>query len=603
VTKTSRASFALPLARTVALALAISLVVPALAEGHATLERTEPGRGASLDAAPERVAFYFSEPVEASFGAIRVFDPDGAEIETGELERPGGDSDGIAATLPSDLEDGTYTATYRVVSADSHPVSGGFVFTVGQPGAGPAQTVSELLAGTDAGDVTSVAYWAARWLGYLAIGIGAGTLIFIAAVWRPALRRVVDARGEWRAAADAFAARARLLMGAAAITGLLASLASVVLQGATAAGTSFWAALDPDVISEVLETRFGTLAALRGLAWALVAILLLAPPGRLVPVPQPVRLGATGMALSAPSPMLTLGLALPLGFLLIAPALGGHAANIGPSWLLVPANVVHIAAMSAWFCGLALFALALPSATGKLEPAERSPLLAATLMRFSPLALTAVLVLAATGALQAIAYLSSFSDLLDTAFGRAISIKVALLTVLVGLGAVNRQRLLPGLERVASRRETPGRTGVLLRRTIRAEVALLVAVLGVAAALVSYPPPSEAEAGPVSGSETLGPALLEYTVEPAEAGPNRVHLYLFDAVDGTPLRQTSGVRMNLSLPDREIGPLRAELERAGPGHYIAQGAPFGVAGEWLVEVAMRISRFEEADAEFEVEIQ
>jgi copper transport protein len=168
---------------------------------------------------------------------------------------------------------------------------------------------------------------------------------------------------------------------------------------------------------------------------------------------------------------------------------------------------------------------------------------------------------------------------------------------------VNRQRLLPGLERVASRRETPGRTGVLLRRTIRAEVALLVAVLGVAAALVSYPPPSEAEAGPVSGSETLGPALLEYTVEPAEAGPNRVHLYLFDAVDGTPLRQTSGVRMNLSLPDREIGPLRAELERAGPGHYIAQGAPFGVAGEWLVEVAMRISRFEEADAEFEVEIQ
>ena len=55
-------------------------------------------------------------------------------------------SEAIAVSLPADLPDGTYTATYRVISADSHPVSGGFVFTRRQGRARrPAETVSELL--------------------------------------------------------------------------------------------------------------------------------------------------------------------------------------------------------------------------------------------------------------------------------------------------------------------------------------------------------------------------------------------------------------------------------------------------------------------------
>ncbi len=140
--------------RALILAVPLLALLPGSAGAHALLERTEPERGAGLQSPPNEVAFFFSEPVEASFGAVRVFEANGDQVETGEIVRPEGKSDAVAVELPSDLADGTYTATYRVISADSHPVSGGFVFSVGDPGAGPAESVSELLDQSDVGPVT-----------------------------------------------------------------------------------------------------------------------------------------------------------------------------------------------------------------------------------------------------------------------------------------------------------------------------------------------------------------------------------------------------------------------------------------------------------------
>jgi copper transport protein len=592
------------IARSAVLAAVVLGLLPATAGAHALLERTMPDRGAALQSPPEQVAFFFSEPVEASFGAVRVFNADGEQAETGEIIRPEGRSDAVAVSVDPELPDGTYTATYRVISADSHPVSGGFVFTVGKAGAGPAETVSELLDDTDAGAVTSVAYWAARWLGYAAIGLAVGLLGFLLIAWWPALRRVGGAGKDWARASESFATRTRTLLLGAALTGLVCSAVAVVLQAATAAGTSFWSVLDPDSVGEVLETRFGLLTGLRTVAWALVVAVVLVPTTSVVPRLREVRLGATGAVVGGRRPGLAFGaLALPVAFLLISPALAGHAATQDPSWVLIPANVVHITAMSLWFGGLAALALAVPAATRALEPADKGRLLAATLLRFSPLALGCVIALVAGGVIQGIVYIGPLSDLVETAFGRAVLIKAALLLALVSLGAVNRQRLVPALRRLADRGERLGRAGLLLRRTLRAEVALIVVVLGVTAALVSYAPPGGATAGPASGSLELGPASLEYTVDPAEVGRNEMHLYLFDAVDGTQFTEAKELRVDLALPEKQIGPIEAELRRAGPGHYVAPGNPFGVAGEWTADVTLRLSRFEQEEASFEVAIR
>jgi copper transport protein len=213
-------------------------------------------------------------------------------------------------------------------------------------------------------------------------------------------------------------------------------------------------------------------------------------------------------------------------------------------------------------------------------------------------------VILVTGVGQAYAYVRDLDDLLDTAYGRAVLIKLTiLLGLLVPLGAYNRMRSVPRLERIAAGGEPPGRAGLLLRRAIRGEIGLVVVVLGVTAALASYPPPVSEQSGPYTTDAALGPALMEMTVDPSRVGSNQIHLYLFDARTGAQLEGVEEVGLTASLPDEEIGPLELEPRRAGPGHYTVQGALLTVAGDWDLDLAVRLSAFDQYETVVEVPIR
>jgi copper transport protein len=604
--------------------VALAIAAPA-ASAHATLEGTTPARGAALKTGPEQVVFRFNEPVEGTFGAVRVFDANGKRVDDGRVQHPGGAGAKIAVGLRSGLARGAYTATYRVVSADGHPVSGGIVFDVGAAAAAPARSVDELLQGAQAGPQTAVAMGVAKATGYLAIALALGGTIFLLAVWGPALRAA-----EPPAAAAPFARRTRRLLVVAAGLGAASTAAGIVLEGATAAGTSFWSALDERVVREVLTTDFGTMWAVRLGAWALLGAGLAATAVRRVPatvaIPAPVtmraaaavagggsfsdRAGVRGSAQAGDPPLpdasrarnlpggpaAAIGLGIVGCALALTPALAGHAHTQSPVGLLVSADVVHVVGMSAWLGGLVFLLYAVPAATRALEPADRTRLLAATLQRFSPLALAAVLALAVTGTIQALVEVRTLDALASTAFGRTVAIKALLLLVLIGLGAINRQRVVPTLRRLAAGGAAPGDAGRLLRRTLRAEVALIVTVLAVTGALTGYAPPTAAtaaKAGPVSVTQRMGPLDVQMTVDPARVGPNAVHMYLFSASDGAAFTGTKELKVKASLPSKGIGPLDLTLHRAGPGHYVADAVTLSPGGDWKLEVTDRVSDFDE----------
>ena len=137
---------------------------------------------------------------------------------------------------------------------------------------------------------------------------------------------------------------------------------------------------------------------------------------------------------------------------------------------------------------------------------------------------------------------------------------------------------------------------------LRVEVMLVIAVLGVTAALVSYPPPDAIQAGPASGAVVVEGKRVEYTVDPARVGSNEVHIYVFDDKSGAPAPVRS-MEISFSLPDAGIAPIEADARRAGPGHFVVPSAMLGVKGEWLADVAIRLSQFEEPIAEFKVEVK
>jgi len=567
------------LAAALAAAAALCVLAPD-AGAHATLERSVPERGAVLDRPPAKVELGFDEPVEAAFGAVRVFDAAGEQVGTGPVTRPGGDGSRIAVALPRSLPDGAYTVTFRVVSSDGHPVQGGLTFVVGDAASAPAD-VATLLAGAQAGPVTRAALGTARGLGYAAIAVALGALGFLAVCWRPA------ARGDAALQAAPEAPLARLVGGAVAV-GAGAGAAAVVLQAAAAGGTSAWAALDPAVVEEMLGTRSGAWLGVRVAAWAALALALLA-----------LRRHRTRWAAALA--------ALPAALVAAGPALAGHAAAQRPAALLAPLDVAHVAGAAAWAGGLVALLVAVPPVTRRLPPPERSRVLAGVLERFSRLALWSVVALAAAGAAQAAIHLGwRLAPLAETGFGRSLLVKSALLAALLAIAALQRRRTLPGLRAHAAGGEAPGGAGVLLRRALRAEVALLAGVLAATAVLAGSPPPRAAAAqagGPFSADVAIGPQRLQLTVDPARTGANEVHVYVLDGRSGAPFTGSEELRVTAELPAKAIGPLDLQATRAGPGHWVVTGAALAPPGTWRLVVANRVSDFDEHTARVEVPIR
>ena len=241
-----------------------------------------PQRGATLKTQPREVVLHFSEAVEGNFGAVRVFDAAARRVDDGRSFHPGGSGARLAVGLKPGLPDGTYVATYRVISADSHPISGGLVFSIGAPGAAAAPTVADLIGDSAAGPVTQTAFGDRarpdlprdrahpRRPGVPARRLAAG------AARRGGHRRSVG-RGGGGVRPRACAPRCSSLPP----LGVVAGCAGIVLQGATAGATSAWSALSPDVVGDVLGTRFGHVWGLRVLAFLALGgalALALAPP-------------------------------------------------------------------------------------------------------------------------------------------------------------------------------------------------------------------------------------------------------------------------------------------------------------------------------------
>jgi copper transport protein len=586
-------------------ALAVAAMLPSTAAAHAILEQTQPLRGAIVATQPKTVSFHFNESVETVFSAVHVFNSDGNTIDDGQVVHPGGRGSDVAVGLKSNLPDGTYTATYRVISADGHPVSGGFVFSVGKPGAAPTKSVSDLTQKAAASWPIRISFDAARALQYLALALALGGLVFVFGPWFRGLRQTAGGSKAWEEASDAFARRSRGIVLAAVSLGLLASIAGILLQGATAAGVSVLSAAKPSIVQDVLGTDFGRIWGIRILIWALFGIAVVTLFGlRAAPQLRPATLSADGLAMPARfrSTPLLLFVLVPSVLLLISPAFAGHAHTEDPTWLGIPSNIVHVAGMSGWLGGLVMLLVAVPVATRRLELEDRTRLLAGVVVRFSAIAFIAILLVFASGLAQSFVLVRHIDNALHTDYGHAILIKLGLFVGILALGAINKQFVVPKLKALAAEGSPAGSTGRLLRRTITIEIFIALAVLATTGVLAGLAPATVRPSGPFAATTTLGPAELQLTVDPARVGNNLVHLYLINAQDGSQYDKVKDLSFAWSEPDKGIGPIVAKGTRAGPGHYVLSSATFGAPGKWKLVVTARLSEFEQLEQELTIPI-
>jgi copper transport protein len=515
------------------------------AAAHAVLLRTEPSPQTTVAAPPDAVRLRFSEPVEVAFGAVRVFDVDGKRVDEGRLETADGRRELV---VPAELRGGTYTVTWRVLSTDGHRISGGFQFFVGAP-----STISAVAVEGDAGAGRAITwgYGVVRFTWYSALLAVVGLIAVRRFVWTPAVRAagLVDSD-----AADRFRRRFNRLLPLAWGVLLVAWLLRLVFQAASVSGLGLLESARPGVLGDMLGTGFGR-SWLTGLGFTLLAGLPVAGLTR--------RAGLFG---ARHSTWLSIIAACAAG-LAMAAANTGHARTEGNPVLGVPSAAIHLLAVSTWVGGLAGLVVLGGSTWAAVAPEDRNGLLRHVVARFSRLALVAVAVVVVSGSVNSFLDLASVSDLWDTAYGRVLSAKIALLTVALAFGGWH----LWGLPRGLGASEAPDAGGAArsFRRSSTLELVVLTAVVGFASALVALVPGRSLalqDRGPVNQEERAGRYTVQLFLDPSTPGTNEIHVTFIDP-NGLGASEMTAVSVTLGGEDGAPQPLPMKL--ISPGHFVA----------------------------------
>jgi copper transport protein len=529
------------------IALAWLLVaLPAPAHGHAVVLETIPADGTVLESAPDQVVIRFNEPVAPV--AAQILNAAGEEITPAEPVRVEGAE--LRIVLPPSLAEGSYVASYRVISADSHPVGGSIVFSVG--------TVSERVTAprAAAGDRGwTAAMVVVRAILYAGILAGAGGVLFLLLV------RPTDLAGRVTASIAATLAGA----------GSFAAVLAIGIQGGLLMGGPVASLVDADTWRLGLTSGFGTTAVVALSGLALVAV---------------------GLRLDRPAilrPLAYLGAAAALTSF----ALSGHIVTAGPRWFTVPVLIAHTTAVAFWVGAL----LPLHEAVGRLRKGS-----APIVTQFSRVAVRAVAVLVAAGLIIVVLQVRGIRGLIGTTYGLILLGKLALVAGLLTLAAINKLRLTPSLGR-----GEPGAARAL-RRTIAAEIGLALSILVVTAVLGTMPPPRVLEGGAESHAghmieahgQVAGLSVTmvssggsaEIVFDSAQSGINSLQIQLLDSA-GAPIG-TNEVTLVAANPSAGVEPIRRAAEATRPGTWRIRDILLVPAGRWSIRVDALVSDFEKA---------
>ncbi|MCR8942348.1 copper resistance protein CopC [Streptomyces sp. OUCMDZ-4982] len=646
-----------PFAAVALLAALFSLVSGLLLAGagpaaaHAALTGSDPQDGAVVATAPKEVTLTFSEAIAVGDGSIRVLDPSSKRADTGVEPKDLSDGSTVryGVELLPGLPDGTYTVAWQAISADSHPISGAFTFSIGAPSETTVALPSEEVGGGAVGTV----YGIARYIAYAGFILLVGGAAFVLGCWprgataRPMQRLVV--RG-W-------------------ITLTAATLAMLLLRNPYTGSGKFADAFDLDGLQAVLDTKPGAALVSRLLLLGAAALFIAVLFGTYARREDAVEKRDLTFGLAVGGGVVAAGIAATW-------AMSEHASTGIQAGIAMPVDVLHLLAVAAWLGGLVSLLVALYRTPDIGSEAVR---------RFSRVAFGSVLVLAATGIYQSWRQVGSWSALTGTRYGQLLILKVALIVLLLAVAWFSRRwtgRLTdapvsagasvasdPSVasgapassvtseasgvsvtsEDAAEPGETaddvaPERAAQLarqraaltatkkkrvrdadaersgLRRSVLAEAAIAVVLLAVTTLLTSTEPgrteeeakgastaaTAPAASGPVNlnmpfdtGGQN-GKGTVRIDIDPGRSGANELHVWI-DGSDGKPM-DVPELKVALTLEAQEIGPLPVAPDRLAEGHWSASNVQIPMAGEWKVDVTVRTSDIDQVTIDKTVKI-
>ena len=501
--------------------------------GHASLISTEPGDGSMMSQAPKTVRLRFNEPITPA--SIRLID--GAGNARDDVSVSAHD-DTIEINLPNDLPRGTHVVSYRVFSADGHPVGGSLVFSLGMP-------ANAVRSPTDRMPALDALIWLARLGIYFGLFAGVGGAFF----------------GAWISRTSS----ARQLIAAALLIGLTGAVAAWGLQGLDLLDLA-----PPDILAfapwqATARTSLAPSLLIAIVAMALAMISLFNVSGRTKSVLSAAAILGVGTSLAA----------------------SGHASTAQPQWLTRPMVFLHGAGIAFWIGALA------PLAAMARRPDAS---LLVILNRFSRVAVPVVAAIALTGLALAFVQLVSVRALIATSYGLILSVKLVLVVALLGLAALNRFRLTPRLALNAFD------THALVRSIVLECVVAAGILAVVAGWRLTPPPRALVTAAvkPLAIHIHTDAAMFQVLISPGKVGKDSFVLQLMDG-DASPLVAKEATLI-LSLPERGIEPLQRTATLGADGYWQVADVPIPYPGRWHMRIEALVTDFRKVTLEDDFDV-
>jgi copper transport protein len=520
----------------IACTLFVALVHAGAAFAHASLVRSEPPDRAVVAQVPATITLVFNEPVSPV--VLRLVGPNG---DSEQLNDVVAENATLIIRPPQALTPGTQLVSWRVISADGHPVGGALTFSVGAPStqAAPAVETDQPLEWT---------IWTTKFLLYAGLFVGIGGAFYRC----------------WIAAQPLPPSAGRLTV-AALLTTVAVAVVSIALQGVDALGLRLPALGQWQVWSTGLASPYG-LTAMIAVGAAMVGLLAMRSETE------------RGRCLS----LLAL---IGVGACLVV---SGHASSTEPRMLTRTAVFLHGITVAFWIGALS------PLAAAMSDPNRRHE----ELLRFSraiPIPLT---VLIASGIVLAVVELQQIDALWTTAYGLILSGKLAAVLALLALAAVNRYALTPRAN--AGDPEAVRR----LAESSLAEMMLALIIFGFVANWRFTIPPhalwaAAQAAGPHAHIHTEK-AMADLYIEPGGAGGRSIRVAVLDG-QFAPL-SAKEVTLFLTSVAAGIEPLRLPATHVERSIWRTDQVLLPAVGHWQVRVEILINDFEKVSIEDEIDL-
>lgn len=270
-------------------------------------------------------------------------------------------------------------------------------------------------------------------------------------------------------------------------------------------------------------------------------------------------------------------------------AWAGHAIGAqGIEGIVHPAaDVLHLIAAAAWVGTLVPLALLL-AMTGE---EDLLPVARAAAVRFSTLGIASVATLLLTGMVNTWYLVGSVSALTESSYGRLLSGKLALFSIMVGVAAFNWSQLTP---RLVCNGDDARKARRALCRNAAIEALLGAVIISIVAVLGTLPPASHAHHETPSGAIPAEASfqhihgedgMADILIEPGHVGTASATIHLLN--DDLETLAAKAVTLTLTAPASK--PMTRTAAQDADGLWHVDGERLLVSGNWTVSVTATLT--------------